>query len=83
MTPTNREVAPKWPFLLAKTSSAIAIIVGALILLCWTFYYWLPDNIAPIILAFKPNAAICFILSGMALWIRSDRKEGYERYLAD
>jgi PAS domain S-box-containing protein len=72
----------RWPILFAKLSSAVAIIGGAAIICGWIFYLWLPPTLVEYLVAIKPNAAICFVLAGMALWIQCERPVAYERYLA-
>ena len=66
--------APAWPTILAKIASAITIIVGAVIIISRTFYFWLPENILPVVVLLKPNTAICFIFAGIALWIRAEKQ---------
>jgi PAS domain S-box-containing protein len=54
--------------------SAAVLIWGTLILLGWTFYYWLSPELREYIMVTKPNAGICYLLSGIALWLYSDIK---------
>jgi PAS domain S-box-containing protein len=61
--------------LVAKVASAIAILVGSLVLIGW----WL--DIEALKIGFlnipatmKPNTALCFVLSGVALWFLSWRQ---------
>lgn len=80
---TNRvNFQSEWSVIFAKLASAIAIIGGALIICVWTFYFWMPTNIVNTMVALKPNAAICFILAGIALWIQCDTAGTYARNLA-
>jgi PAS domain S-box-containing protein len=72
----------RWPIVFAKMASAIAIIGGALIIFGWIFYLWLPDTVVTLMVGIKPNAAICFVLAGIALWIQCDRPAAYPRMLA-
>jgi PAS domain S-box-containing protein len=74
---------PQWPRVIVKLISAIAIIVGIVIILGWTFYYWLPEYVWPFLVSVKPNTAICFILTGISLWISCERKTKYARFLAE
>jgi PAS domain S-box-containing protein len=71
----------RWPILFAKTASTIAIIGGAMIISGWVFYAWLPESMVNLIVGVKPNAAICFILAGIALWIQCDKPAPYPRML--
>jgi heme A synthase len=82
MNSTAPETTPQWPTVFAKSISAFAIMVGAFVLLGWVIYLWLPIELARIIISVKPNAAFCFILSGMALWLRCENNKIYTQYLA-
>lgn len=73
---------PKWPELFAKLMSTVVIVINAMILVGWTFYYWIPKDIAPHLSSIKPNTAVCFVLSGMALWLYSEKIEKYPLALA-
>jgi PAS domain S-box-containing protein len=72
----------RWPILFAKTASAIAILGGVVIIFGWLFNLWLPESLVKIVIAVKPNAAICFVLSGISLWVQCDRPGPYGRSLA-
>jgi PAS domain S-box-containing protein len=72
----------KWSVIFAKAASAIAIVGGIIILCGWTFYFWLPTNVVNLLVGIKPNAAICFVFSGIALWIQCDSPGTYARNLA-
>ncbi len=65
-----------WPLVFSKLASAIAIIVGASIILAWTFYFWLPDTFIPLMIILKPTTAICLIFAGISLWIKCENKSG-------
>ncbi|MDR3491242.1 MAG: response regulator [Gammaproteobacteria bacterium] len=65
--------APLWPIYFAKFASAMAIISGLMVLLGWIFYFWLPSGSYVSLLAIKPNTSICFILLGIALWIKCEK----------
>jgi PAS domain S-box-containing protein len=82
MNTTQLDTMPQWPYVFAKITSAFSIIVGAMVLIGWTIYYWLPEDIASTVISIKPNAAFCFILAGMALWLRCDNHRAYTHYLA-
>lgn len=73
----------RWPNTFAKVVSALLIVLGAAILVGWTFYYWMPDVILSQLYSIKPNTAICFILSAMALWLYSDMANKYSVMLAE
>lgn len=62
-----------WPYVFARTVSAIVIAISALFLFGWAFYFWLPKDLIIVLYSVKPNAALCFILAGMALWRYSDK----------
>ncbi len=79
---------PKWPIIFAKLAGAIAIILGAAAIIGWTFFYWFPSDLLPFIISIKFNTAICFILSGTALWIyietdSRDARSNTQLYLAE
>lgn len=71
----------KWPIIFAKFASAFSIILGIFTLVGWTFYAWMAKEYLPILVAIKPNTAICFILAGISLWERCE-PNGYTRFLA-
>jgi PAS domain S-box-containing protein len=62
----------RWSRVFAKLVSTLLITTGACILVGWAFYYWLPDGYIHFLYSVKPNTAICYILSGMALWLYSE-----------
>src|SRR5688500_12385108 len=64
-----------WPYLLSKVNSAFAIILGSSAFIAWLFYFWVPHDYQILIATVKPNTAICFVLSGVALWLLSERKD--------
>ncbi|MFZ2315061.1 MAG: response regulator [Gammaproteobacteria bacterium] len=74
---------PSWPHILARTSALLSISVGAVTVLSWIFYFWLPDKFLLITTAIQPNAGLCFILIGCALWLCSEKRSGYVKYLID
>jgi PAS domain S-box-containing protein len=81
MANSQFQASSRWPIMFAKAASTIAIIGGAMIICGWVFYAWLPENLVNLIVGVKPNAAICFILSGIALWIQCDKPAPYPRML--
>ncbi|AFY46483.1 PAS domain S-box [Nostoc sp. PCC 7524] len=61
--------------LVAKVASAIAVLVGSLVLIGW----WLDIEALKLVFlnipaTMKPNTALCFLLSGVALWFLSWRQ---------
>ncbi len=62
------------PFGFVKFVCTIIISFGALSMLGWIFSIWLPSELLPLLRAFNPNTATCFVLSGIALWLRSEKK---------
>lgn len=72
-----------WPYTIANFASVFAILLGAGVILGWVFNVWLSASLKNIIEDIPPNAAICFLLSGMALWIRRERPKGYASTLAE
>lgn len=71
-----------WPYFMAKMASAIAIILGALILIGWTFYFWIAKDFIPILVTNNPNTGLCFILSGIILWLNCEEKGKNIQYIA-
>ncbi|WP_017316407.1 PAS domain-containing hybrid sensor histidine kinase/response regulator [Mastigocladopsis repens] len=60
--------------LVAQTASAITIFVGCLVLLGWWLDLELLKNCFCLsIVTMKANAALCFILSGVSLWLSLGR----------
>ncbi len=64
---------PRWPITFAKCTSAFVIVSGFGILLGWFFSFWLQINSIQLIYSIKPNVALCFMLCGVALWIKCER----------
>jgi PAS domain S-box-containing protein len=79
----STEFETKWPLIFAKFASSLAIISGIIVILGWTFYFWLPEKIIPDFIAIKPNSAICMVLCGIALWINCEKKNKYTHYVAE
>ncbi len=55
--------------LLAKTSGALVILSGLLVLIGWIFGVEVLKRVGPEYVAMNPLTAICFILSGIGLWL--------------
>lgn len=55
-----------------RASSAILMLVGALVTAGWTFDIAPLKSISPHWVMMKPNTAACFILAGASLWCLSD-----------
>jgi len=54
---------------LASLATILAIIVGVMVLVGWAFDIAVLKSILPGWVAMKANAAVCFILIGVALWL--------------
>jgi two-component system, sensor histidine kinase and response regulator len=65
-----------------KIVSALSIIVGAIIIFGWIFYFWLPGNLIPYLRVTRFNVALCYILLGVALWLVTDEKKGLTKIIA-
>lgn len=74
MNRLGADFSNSWSSTIAKLVSIITIIISASVLVGWILFYWISKDYIPIILAFKPNAAICFILIGIALWFSCENK---------
>jgi len=74
MNLNDERPAPFWPVLFAKFASSIAIVCGIGVLLGWTFYFWVPTSTYSLLLSTKPNMALCFILCGIALWVKCEKE---------
>lgn len=77
------ETASRWPYLLAKYASVISIVTGFFSIIGWTFYFWMPPELLVYVTTITPNLGICFLLSGIALWIRCDYKKESWTYIAE
>lgn len=66
--------------LLPTIASGGALLIGALVILGWTFHVELLKRIVPSLVAMNPVTAICFVLCGASLfWQREEA--GDNRYL--
>lgn len=71
----NIQPIPQWPIILAKVASSMAIILGMGTIMAWIFYFWIPVNYQLLLTPVTPNTAICFILSGISLWLQSEKNK--------
>ncbi len=71
------------PIKLAKFYSSVVIVIGILAIIGWFFYLWLPKNWAPYLIILKPNYSVCFILSGIALWLRCEEERDFTRTMSE
>src|SRR3990167_321135 len=70
-----------WPNQVAKFLSAIILATGIFVIIGWLIYFWLPENVLYHLKLIEPNSALCFILSGMALWKICEEPEYYSHHL--
>jgi PAS domain S-box-containing protein len=76
LRPINPRQVSSHSLVITQAASAIAIIVGCLILLGWCLDFEFFKNFFSLsMMTMKPNTALCFILSGVSLWI-SSRESG-------
>jgi hypothetical protein len=61
---------PGWAVTISRVISAFIIVIGAFVLIAWSFYYWMPVGSMRQLLSIQPNEAMCFVLSGIVLWVR-------------
>lgn len=70
-------------YLVAKSASAIAFVVGILILIVWFLDIKIFQNIfLGIIGKIQPTTAFCFALSGISLWLMVGKKRLCHNYLS-
>lgn len=55
---------------LSQGAAISCILIGALALLAWIFDLEMLGRAIPAWSLMQPNSALCFILTGMALWLR-------------
>lgn len=70
----NIKLMPMWPFIITRVAGTTAILGGVTAILAWLFYYWVPQDYRGLINIINPNSAICFILSGITLWLLQEKK---------
>lgn len=58
----------------SKIFASISIVIGALVLLGWTFNLQLLKSILPVFVSMKANTAIGFVLLGFSLILNQDKK---------
>src|SRR6187551_1297018 len=61
-------------YVFVKLVCTIIISFGALSMFGWIFSMWLPPSMLPLLGSFNPNTASCFILAGVSLWLRNEKK---------
>jgi PAS domain S-box-containing protein len=54
---------------LAPLAALLAVVVGAMVLVGWAFDIAALKSVLPGLVAMKANTAVCFILTGTALWL--------------
>ncbi|MCR4304620.1 MAG: PAS domain S-box protein [Gallionella sp.] len=67
MSTTTFPVFPRWHTQLASLAALLAVIVGDMVLAGWVFDIGVLKSILPGWVSMKPNAAVSFILIGIAL----------------
>ncbi|MBI3922287.1 MAG: hypothetical protein HY318_12780, partial [Armatimonadetes bacterium] len=65
------------PMSCSRLASGASILVGCFVLIGWIFDVPLLKSVFPGLVTMKANTAICFILAGVALWLRvAEREKG-------
>ncbi len=54
---------------LSEIMSVVLILIGFLVLVGWTFDITILKSLSPNLVTMKANTAICFVLSGVSLWL--------------
>lgn len=62
--------------------SLFAVVVGGLVLVGWAFDLVVLKSILPIWVSMKANAALCFILSGIALWLTARPPQSFNPHIS-
>lgn len=72
----------QWPLTFVKIVCAIAIILGSSLLIALLFHAWLPKSYVLFTTPLKPNAALCFILAGVSLWLKCEETNSVIRHIS-
>ena len=62
------------PQLVARLAALLAICVGGSVLIGWLFDVGFLKSLHPAWVSMKANTAVCFLLSGLALWQSAIRR---------
>jgi len=76
------EMQSGWPIRVTKLCSIVTITLGISIIIGWLFFLWLPFFLKEFLEPVQPNVAFCTILCGLALWLRSEKDDQYNRAIA-
>jgi len=68
----NNRINSEYSNILPTIGSLFIMAVGCLVLLGWTFDISLLKSTAPGFVTMKPNAALCFLIFGAALWFSTN-----------
>src|SRR3990167_10787376 len=72
MNDSNMVVSFHSSFILTiRWIASVSLALGMCVILGWMIYYWLSPEWRTYLNTIKPNTALCFILSGIALWLYS------------
>jgi hypothetical protein len=69
MSPDSRSTSNIRANQYISLAALLVVMVGGMVLIGWTFDIAVLKSILPIWVSMKANTAICFILSGVALWL--------------
>lgn len=72
----------RWPYLATKLACTAAILLGSASLIGWLFYYWLSPDLQHELRHINPNTAVCFVMSGLALWILQEKNVRKIKYFS-
>ena len=70
------------PKLISKIASAIAIVIGGLVLIGWQFNIAIFKTGSGSLTTMKANTAVCFILSGVSLWLHQQGDKRSKKIIA-
>lgn len=65
------ETNQDWGLLIPRIAGLFAVAIGALVLIGWQFQIEVFKSVMPAWVSMKPNAALCFMLSGTSLLLLS------------